>query len=91
MKKKAGCFSLRDGLDGRCHYPGRLPGVDSAMLPLGRPEGLPGRQQAGLIQQALDDASSVVARAAERCTVAPPWLKMRKYGMSRRDDEGMDD
>ncbi len=41
------------------------------------------------IQQALDDAGGVVARAAERLRIRRTTLveKMRKYGMSRRDDE----
>ena len=43
----------------------------------------------GLIQQALDDAGGVVARAAERLRIRRTTLveKMRKYGMNRRDDE----
>ncbi|MNN80626.1 Bacterial regulatory protein, Fis family [compost metagenome] len=42
-----------------------------------------------LIQQALDDAGGVVARAAEHLRVRRTTLveKMRKYGMGRRDDE----
>ncbi|WP_288472235.1 sigma-54 dependent transcriptional regulator [uncultured Pseudomonas sp.] len=41
------------------------------------------------IQQALDDAGGVVARAAERLRIRRTTLveKMRKYGMGRRDDE----
>lgn len=41
-----------------------------------------------LIQQALDESSGVVARAAERLHVRRTTLveKMRKYGMSRRDE-----
>ena len=73
-----------------------LPGVDSmAMLP---PEGLDlkdylGNLEQGLIQQALDDAGGVVARAAERLRIRRTTLveKMRKYGMSRRDEEGGDE
>jgi sigma-54 specific flagellar transcriptional regulator A len=88
--------SLRDELDERATILAGLPGVDStAMLP---PEGLDlkdylGNLEQGLIQQALDDASGVVARAAERLRIRRTTLveKMRKYGMSRRDDEGMDD
>lgn len=47
----------------------------------------------GLIQQALDDAGGVVARAAERLRIRRTTLveKMRKYGMSRRDDDLSDD
>ena len=43
----------------------------------------------GLIQQALDDAGGVVARAADRLRIRRTTLveKMRKYGMSRRDEE----
>lgn len=41
-----------------------------------------------LIQQALEDAGGVVARAAERLHVRRTTLveKMRKYGMNRRDE-----
>jgi len=88
--------TLRDELDERATIMAGLPGVDSmAMLP---PEGLDlkdylGNLEQGLIQQALDDASGVVARAAERLRIRRTTLveKMRKYGMSRRDDEGLDD
>ena len=88
--------SLRDELDERATLMAGLPGVDSmAMLP---PEGLDlkdylGNLEQGLIQQALDDASGVVARAAERLRIRRTTLveKMRKYGMTRRDDEGLDD
>jgi len=48
----------------------------------------------GLIQQALDDAGGIVARAAERLRIRRTTLveKMRKYGMSRRDgDEQAED
>ena len=47
----------------------------------------------GLIQQALDDASGVVARAAERLRIRRTTLveKMRKYGMSRREEEMAED
>ena len=64
----------------------------TAMLP---PEGLDlkdylGGLEQGLIQQALDDANGIVARAAERLRIRRTTLveKMRKYGMSRRDEEG---
>jgi sigma-54 specific flagellar transcriptional regulator A len=88
--------SLRDELDERATLMAGLPGVDStAMLP---PEGLDlkdylGTLEQGLIQQALDDASGVVARAAERLRIRRTTLveKMRKYGMSRRDEDGQDD
>jgi len=45
------------------------------------------------IKQALDDAGGVVARAAERLRIRRTTLveKMRKYGMSRREEEGQDD
>ena len=63
----------------------------AAMLP---PEGLDlkdylGGLEQGLIQQALDDANGIVARAAERLRIRRTTLveKMRKYGMSRRDGE----
>ena len=71
---------------------GALPGLDApALLPVG---GLDlkdylGNLERSLIQQALDDAGGVVARAAERLRVRRTTLveKMRKYGMSRREDE----
>ena len=63
----------------------------TAMLP---PEGLDlkdylGGLEQGLIQQALDYANGIVARAAERLRIRRTTLveKMRKYGMSRRDGE----
>lgn len=62
-----------------------------AMLPV---EGLDLKEylanlEQGLIQQALDDAGGVVARAAERLHIRRTTLveKMRKYGMNRRDEE----
>jgi sigma-54 specific flagellar transcriptional regulator A len=67
--------------------------VDSrdALLP---PEGLDlkdylGNLEQELIQQALDDAGGVVARAAERLRIRRTTLveKMRKYGMSRKDED----
>lgn len=71
---------------------GALPGLDApALLPVG---GLDlkdylGNLERSLIQQALDDAGGVVARAAERLRVRRTTLveKMRKYGMGRHDDE----
>ena len=63
----------------------------NALLP---PEGLDlkdylGGLEQGLIQQALDDANGIVARAAERLRIRRTTLveKMRKYGMSRREGE----
>ena len=63
----------------------------TATLP---PEGLDlkdylGGLEQGLIQQALDDANGIVARAAERLRIRRTTLveKMRKYGMSRREGE----
>ena len=46
-----------------------------------------------LIQQALDEANGVVARAAERLRIRRTTLveKMRKYGMSRRYEDGDED
>jgi sigma-54 specific flagellar transcriptional regulator A len=84
--------SLRDDLEERAAIVAGLPGVDTpAMLP---PEGLDlkdylGGLEQGLIQQALDDAGGIVARAAERLRIRRTTLveKMRKYGMSRRDEE----
>ncbi|MBB3101796.1 sigma-54 dependent transcriptional regulator [Azomonas macrocytogenes] len=48
-----------------------------------------GNLEQSLIQQALDDAGGVVARAAERLRIRRTTLveKMRKYGISRRDGE----
>lgn len=84
--------SLREELEERAAINAGLPGMSSpAMLP---PEGLDlkdylGNLEQGLIQQALDDAGGIVARAAERLRIRRTTLveKMRKYGMSRRDDE----
>ena len=89
-------ISLREELDERVAISASLPSMaTTAMLP---PEGLDlkdylGNLEQGLIQQALDDANGVVARAAERLRIRRTTLveKMRKYGMSRRDDEGADD
>ncbi|MBC9250422.1 sigma-54-dependent Fis family transcriptional regulator [Pseudomonas alcaligenes] len=85
-------ISLREELDERAAIGAGLPGIaNTAMLP---PEGLDlkdylGNLEQGLIQQALDDAGGVVARAAERLRIRRTTLveKMRKYGMSRRDEE----
>jgi len=71
---------------------GALPGLDvPALLPVGGldlKDYLNGLERS-LIQQALDEAGGVVARAAERLRVRRTTLveKMRKYGMGRRDDE----
>ena len=70
--------------------------ASGALLP---PEGLDlkdylGGLEQGLIQQALDDANGIVARAAERLRIRRTTLveKMRKYGMSRREgDEQAED
>jgi sigma-54 specific flagellar transcriptional regulator A len=85
--------NFRDELEERAAIVAGLPGLDSpAMLPS---EGLDlkdylGNLERGLIQQALDDASGVVARAAERLRIRRTTLveKMRKYGMNRRDEDG---
>ncbi|MBO3275785.1 sigma-54 dependent transcriptional regulator [Pseudomonas schmalbachii] len=87
---------LREALDERAAISGGLPGLDSpAMLPV---EGLDLKDylanlEQGLIQQALDDANGVVARAAERLRIRRTTLveKMRKYGMSRREEEMAED
>jgi sigma-54 specific flagellar transcriptional regulator A len=84
--------SLREDLQERATLNVGLPGVDApAVLPA---EGLDlkdylGTLEQGLIQQALDDAGGVVARAAERLRIRRTTLveKMRKYGMNRRDDD----
>lgn len=85
--------ALRNELEERAVRHGSLPGLDvPALLPVG---GLDlkeylGNLERSLIQQALDDAGGVVARAAERLRVRRTTLveKMRKYGMSRRDGDG---
>lgn len=88
--------SLREELDERAVLTSTSPGLgSSAMLPA---EGLDlkdylGNLEQGLIQQALDDAGGIVARAAERLRIRRTTLveKMRKYGMSRREDEAQDE
>jgi sigma-54 specific flagellar transcriptional regulator A len=88
--------SVRDDLEERFSFNSSLPSADSsAMLP---PEGLDlkdylGNLEQSLIQQALDDAGGVVARAAERLRIRRTTLveKMRKYGMSRKDDDEQSD
>ncbi|SDI27908.1 sigma-54 specific transcriptional regulator, flagellar regulatory protein A [Pseudomonas flavescens] len=88
--------SLREELDERAVLTSASPGQGSpAMLPA---EGLDlkdylGNLEQGLIQQALDDAGGIVARAAERLRIRRTTLveKMRKYGMSRREDEAGDE
>ena len=85
-------ISLREELEERAAISAGLPGVHSpASLPA---EGLDlkdylGNLEQGLIQQALDEAGGVVARAAERLRIRRTTLveKMRKYGMNRRDDD----
>ncbi len=85
--------ALRNELEERAVRHSALPGLDMpALLPVG---GLDlkdylGNLERSLIQQALDDAGGVVARAAERLRVRRTTLveKMRKYGMSRRDEDG---
>ncbi|KIQ02566.1 MULTISPECIES: sigma-54 dependent transcriptional regulator [Pseudomonas] len=88
--------SLREELDERAVLTSASPSLgSSAMLPA---EGLDlkdylGNLEQGLIQQALDDAGGIVARAAERLRIRRTTLveKMRKYGMSRREDEAGDE
>ncbi|MBT9529668.1 MAG: sigma-54-dependent Fis family transcriptional regulator [Pseudomonas sp.] len=88
--------SLREELEERAALNVGLPGVHSpASLPA---EGLDlkdylGNLEQGLIQQALDEAGGVVARAAERLRIRRTTLveKMRKYGMNRRDDDEQSD
>ena len=88
---------IRSDMEERVAINGHTPDFAStAMLP---PEGLDlkdylGNLEQGLIQQALDDANGIVARAAERLRIRRTTLveKMRKYGMSRREgDEQADD
>ena len=84
--------SLREELQERDELMGNLPSLESgALLP---PEGIDLKEYLGnleqdLIQQALDDAAGVVARAAERLRIRRTTLveKMRKYGMNRRDED----
>ncbi|PQZ90897.1 MULTISPECIES: sigma-54 dependent transcriptional regulator [Pseudomonas] len=89
--------SLRSDMEERVAINGHTPDFgNTAMLP---PEGLDlkdylGNLEQGLIQQALDDANGIVARAAERLRIRRTTLveKMRKYGMSRKEgDEQADD
>lgn len=86
-------ISLRESLDERAMIASSVvaSNYSSTLLP---PEGLDlkdylGNLEQNLIQQALDDASGVVARAAERLRIRRTTLveKMRKYGMSRKEDE----
>ena len=70
------------------------PASSQDATPLLPEEGLDLKEYLGnleqtLIQQALDDAGGVVARAAERLRIRRTTLveKMRKYGMNRRDDD----
>lgn len=72
-----------------------LPGSTLTQLPA---EGLDLKDylsnlEQSLIQQALDEANGVVARAAERLRIRRTTLveKMRKYGMSRRYEDGDED
>jgi len=73
----------------------RLAGVDSpALLPM---NGLDLREylqdlECSLIQQALDDANGVVARAAEKLNIRRTTLveKMRKYNLGKREKDMAD-
>ncbi|PAU87775.1 sigma-54-dependent Fis family transcriptional regulator [Pseudomonas sp. WN033] len=86
---------LRDDEDERSEAFNGLVGLDSpAFLP---PEGLDLKEYLGgleqtLIQQALDESSGVVARAAERLRIRRTTLveKMRKYGINRGIDASED-
>ncbi|MQU59619.1 AAA domain-containing protein [Pseudomonas helleri] len=88
--------SLRSDMEERVAINSNTPDFTTgAMLP---PEGLDlkdylGGLEQGLIQQALDDANGIVARAAERLRIRRTTLieKMRKYGMSRREGEEQGD
>ncbi|KRP46830.1 sigma-54 specific transcriptional regulator, flagellar regulatory protein A [Pseudomonas libanensis] len=89
--------SLRSDMEERVAINGHTPDFGAtALLP---PEGLDlkdylGNLEQGLIQQALDDAHGIVARAAERLRIRRTTLveKMRKYGMSRKEgDEQAED
>ena len=71
---------------------GRLAGIDSpALLPV---NGLDLREylqdlECSLIQQALDDANGIVARAAEKLNIRRTTLveKMRKYNLQRKEKD----
>ncbi|MCJ0972485.1 sigma-54 dependent transcriptional regulator [Pseudomonas sp. PS1] len=84
--------SMHDEMEERAAISAPMVSAEAhAMLPA---EGLDlkdylGNLEQGLIQQALDDAGGVVARAAERLRIRRTTLveKMRKYGMNRRDDD----
>lgn len=94
-------FRYMDGLDDNDAFvsalpdvtqgEGRLAGVDSpALLPV---NGLDLREylqdlECSLIQQALDDANGVVARAAEKLNIRRTTLveKMRKYNLGKQKD-----
>lgn len=93
-------FRYIDGVDEEGSLPplldvtqteGRLVGVDSpALLPV---NGLDLREylqdlECSLIQQALDDAHGVVARAAEKLNIRRTTLveKMRKYNLGKREN-----
>ena len=84
---------LRQLQEGQSEDAWRPPMVGTAGGPGLPPEGLDLREhlaelEQSLIQQALDDAGFVVARAAERLRIRRTTLveKMRKYGMSRDAD-----
>ncbi len=86
--------TLREELEERTVIASSLASPISATTAMLPPEGLDlkdylGNLEQGLIQQALDDANGVVARAAERLRIRRTTLveKMRKYGMSRRDED----
>jgi sigma-54 specific flagellar transcriptional regulator A len=86
---------LRETEDERSDAFNGLVGLDSpAFLP---PEGLDLKEylaglEQTLIQQALDECSGVVARAAERLRIRRTTLveKMRKYGLNRGADSSED-
>ena len=85
--------SIREELEERAAIEGAIQPTLTATATL-PPEGLDlkeylGNLEQGLIQQALDEAGGVVARAAERLRIRRTTLveKMRKYGMSRREED----
>lgn len=85
-------IGMHDDMEERAAINAPVMSTDAhAMLPV---EGLDlkdylGNLEQGLIQQALEDANGVVARAAERLRIRRTTLveKMRKYGMNRREDD----
>lgn len=84
---------LREELSERAALQAPLPSVAVVNEPHLPEEGLDLREhladiESALIEQALEEVGGVVARAAERLSIRRTTLveKMRKYGISRKDD-----